>query len=70
LILYKVFDGILEDEEPLIFSDLIYKGIYSVIRPYIQRLRRPLTARESEFNYNTSTIRILIEHLFSYILNL
>jgi len=70
LILREVFNSIPEDEEPLIFGDPAYKGAYSVIRPYIQQPRRPLTAREREFNYNTSTICILIEHLFSYILNL
>jgi len=68
--LQEVFRGYSEDEEPLIYGDPAYTGAYRVIGPYLRQPRRPLLAKEMEFNYIISTIRISIEHLFGRILKL
>jgi hypothetical protein len=69
-ILQEVFRGYSEDEEPLIYRDPAYTSVYGVIGPYLRQPRRPLLAKEMEFNYIMSTIRISIEHLFGHVLKL
>jgi DDE superfamily endonuclease len=65
-ILYKVFDGIEEDKEPLIYSNLAYRGGYRIMCAYVRQLGRQLIESKQNFNTTMSSVRMLIKLFFFF----
>ena len=69
-ILHNLFNDILQDQEPLIYSDPAYNGSFGIMCPFVRQPGRQLTFIQQQANATMSSIRVSIEHLFGYTLNL